>query len=79
MTAKEIILLQVESSELVAVSRDLFREYEQAIGMNLEYQDFLPSWRHFLRRICRPPELCCSRWPKTVLLAALPCALLMVK
>lgn len=33
-------LRQAESPELVGVARDLFREYEQAIGTDLGYQGF---------------------------------------
>jgi putative acetyltransferase len=34
------VLTQVEGSELVTVARELFREYVEAIGIDLEYQGF---------------------------------------
>lgn len=40
MVAIEIVLHQAESPELVSIVRDLFREYERAIGTDLEYQGF---------------------------------------
>lgn len=40
MTVSEFVLSQVDSPELVAIARELFREYEAAIGTNLEYQGF---------------------------------------
>lgn len=40
MTARQISLSQVDSAELVATARALFREYEKAIGIDLEYQGF---------------------------------------
>jgi ribosomal protein S18 acetylase RimI-like enzyme len=40
MAALEIVLSQAESPEHVATARDLFREYSDAIGTDLEYQDF---------------------------------------
>ena len=40
MTELEIELSQATSPRLVATVRDLFREYADAIGTDLEYQDF---------------------------------------
>lgn len=40
MAVIEIVLRQADSPELVAIARDLFREYERAIGTDLEYQGF---------------------------------------
>lgn len=40
MAVKEIMLYQAKSAELVALCRNLFREYAQAIGTDLEYQGF---------------------------------------
>jgi ribosomal protein S18 acetylase RimI-like enzyme len=40
MAPSEIILSQVDSPALVATARGLFREYEKAIGTDLEYQGF---------------------------------------
>ncbi len=40
MTVSEIVLSQVDGPELVATTRELFREYEKAIGTDLEYQGF---------------------------------------
>ncbi|MGH8495266.1 MAG: GNAT family N-acetyltransferase [Gammaproteobacteria bacterium] len=40
MTAPEIVLSQADSPELVAAARDLFREYSEVIGTDLEYQGF---------------------------------------
>jgi putative acetyltransferase len=36
----EFQLIQVESAPSVAIARELFREYAQAIGTDLEYQGF---------------------------------------
>ena len=36
----KIVLSQANCPELVATVRDLFREYAEAIGTNLEYQGF---------------------------------------
>lgn len=40
MSAAEIVLSQADSPELVATVRNLFREYAEAIGTDLEYQGF---------------------------------------
>ena len=40
MATAEIVLSQVDSPELVATVRSLFREYAEAIGTDLEYQGF---------------------------------------
>ncbi len=40
MTATEIVLSQADSPELVATACNLFREYAETIGTNLEYQGF---------------------------------------
>lgn len=40
MTPPEIVLSQVDGPELVATARELFREYSEAIGTDLEYQGF---------------------------------------
>lgn len=40
MTMPNIVLSQVESSELVAITQELFREYAEAIDTDLEYQGF---------------------------------------
>lgn len=40
MTAPEIVLSQADSPELVATARELFLEYAEAIGTDLEYQGF---------------------------------------
>lgn len=40
MVAIEIVLHQADSPELVSIVRDLCREYERAIGIDLEYQGF---------------------------------------
>ncbi len=40
MTAPKIVLSQANRPELVATARDLFREYAEAIGTDLEYQGF---------------------------------------
>lgn len=40
MAAPEIVLSHVNSAELVITARGLFREYAEAIGTDLEYQNF---------------------------------------
>lgn len=40
MAAIEFLLHQVDGPELVGIARDLFHEYELAIGTDLEYQGF---------------------------------------
>ncbi len=40
MTTSKIVLSQANRPELVATARDLFREYAEAIGTDLEYQGF---------------------------------------
>jgi ribosomal protein S18 acetylase RimI-like enzyme len=40
VTVSNITLRQAHSPELVATARDLFREYADAIGTDLEYQGF---------------------------------------
>jgi ribosomal protein S18 acetylase RimI-like enzyme len=35
-----IVLIRAETPELVAIARDLFKEYAHAIGTDLEYQGF---------------------------------------
>ncbi|HWG67578.1 MAG TPA: GNAT family N-acetyltransferase [Rhodanobacteraceae bacterium] len=40
MTGSEFTFDQADSAELVATARELFREYAQAIGTDLEYQGF---------------------------------------
>ncbi|MEO9214808.1 MAG: GNAT family N-acetyltransferase [Rhodanobacter sp.] len=40
MPTPDIVLNQAESPELVAIARELFREYAEAIGTDLEYQGF---------------------------------------
>ena len=40
MAASDIVLRQADSPELVATAHNLFREYAEAIGTNLEYQGF---------------------------------------
>ncbi len=40
MSKSEFELRQVEGRELIEIARDLFREYESAIGVNLEFQNF---------------------------------------
>lgn len=40
MAEAEIVLSQADTPELVAIARELFREYAQAIGTDLEYQGF---------------------------------------
>lgn len=40
MAASEIVLSQADSPELVATARELFAEYAEAIGTDLEYQGF---------------------------------------
>lgn len=40
MTAPEIVLMQADRPELVATARELFHEYAEAIGTDLEYQGF---------------------------------------
>lgn len=40
MTVPDIKLTQVDSPALVAVARELFREYAKSIGTDLEYQGF---------------------------------------
>mgnify|MGYP001062261752 CR=1 FL=1 len=40
MTAPEIGLVQVDSPASAAIAGDLFREYAEAIGTDLEYQGF---------------------------------------
>ncbi len=40
MTAPEILLRQVDSTEAAETARRLFREYADAIGTSLEYQGF---------------------------------------
>ena len=40
MSASELVLVQADNPELVTVARSLFREYADAIGVDLEYQGF---------------------------------------
>jgi ribosomal protein S18 acetylase RimI-like enzyme len=40
MPASDIVLSQAHGAELVATARELFREYAEAIGTDLEYQGF---------------------------------------
>lgn len=40
MAAPEMMLSQADSPELVVTARELFREYAEAIGTDLEYQGF---------------------------------------
>jgi len=40
MTGSEFTFDQADSAELVATARELFREYAQVIGTDLEYQGF---------------------------------------
>jgi|SRR6185437_6333553 len=40
MTVSDIVLAQVDGASLTSIARDLFREYSEAIGTDLEYQGF---------------------------------------
>lgn len=40
MTGSEIVLRNADTKDLVEIVRDLFREYAEAIGTDLEYQGF---------------------------------------
>jgi ribosomal protein S18 acetylase RimI-like enzyme len=40
VTAPTIVLYQADTQEVVSIARELFREYAQAIGVDLEYQGF---------------------------------------